>query len=91
MKQMMKMIMKIFDLSHWQNSIIHHPIIWIMLVLCLILFILPFCNKFLPIWACKWFGWHLAPHHQTSDGCSWNGECPRCKKHVLQDSQGNWF
>jgi hypothetical protein len=43
---------------------------------------------------CKWFcnkmGWHQRPKRIGFDGCSANGICPRCGKHVLQDSQGNW-
>ncbi len=48
-------------------------------------------NKYLPKWFCDHMGWHLAPIAQGFDGCSYNGECPRCDKRVLQDSQGNWF
>ena len=43
------------------------------------------------VWFCNKMGWHYAPLQQGFDGISSNGECPRCKKHVLQDSQGNWF
>ena len=48
-------------------------------------------NKHLPVWFCNNMGWHLPPIAQSFDGCSFNGECPRCRKKVLQDSQGNWF
>jgi len=48
-------------------------------------------NKYLPKWFCDHMGWHLAPNNQNFDGCSFEGVCPRCKKKVLQDSQGNWF
>lgn len=48
-------------------------------------------NKHLPKWACDKLGWHVAPKIIGFDGCSNNGECPRCKKFVMQDSQGNWF
>lgn len=38
----------------------------------------------------KW-GWHKQPNTQGFDGASCTGICPRCGKHVLLDSQGNWF
>ena len=50
------------------------------------------CNQGLSVWACNIMGWHLAPRANGGfDGCSFYGECPRCHKHVMQDSQGNWF
>ena len=52
---------------------------------------LAFFNSHLPKWFCCKMGWHLSPIAQGFDGCSYTGECPRCGKHVLQDSQGNWF
>lgn len=42
-------------------------------------------------WFCTFWGWHKAPLQQGFDGVSFNGECPRCGKKVLQDSWGNWF
>lgn len=48
-------------------------------------------NDYLPKWFCDKMGWHVAPEAQGFDGCSLKGQCPRCGKHVLQDSQGNWF
>jgi hypothetical protein len=46
----------------------------------------------LPKWyACDAMGWHKAPNAIGFDGASNNGECPRCGKEVMQDSQGNWF
>lgn len=49
------------------------------------------CKK-IGLWFCNGFlGWHKAPKVRGFDGCSINGICPRCGKHVLQDSQGNWF
>jgi hypothetical protein len=48
-------------------------------------------NPILPVWFCRKMGWHLAPKEQSFDGASFNGTCPRCGVHVLQDSQGNWF
>ena len=51
----------------------------------------PAFNKYLPVWVCKVFGWHLAPLEQEFDGSSKNGVCLRCGKRLLQDSQGNWF
>jgi len=52
---------------------------------------LVFCNRWLGNWACRVMGWHLRPNDVGFDGCSKTGVCPRCQKHVLQDSQGNWF
>ena len=48
-------------------------------------------NRHLPPWACRVMGWHLRPKEIGFDGASLNGVCPRCGKHVMQDSQGNWF
>jgi len=61
------------------------------LILIIGLFTLVLFNKHLPVWFCHKMGWHLAPVSQGFDGCSFNGKCPRCRKKVLQDSQGNWF
>lgn len=67
--------------------------IWIAIPLICVfaLAVLGLFNKWLPKWFCDNLGWHLAPSKQDFDGASFNGECPRCGKHVLQDSQGNWF
>ena len=59
------------------------------ILVCLL--IIPFLNPVLPAWFCRNLSWHLAPLKQDFDGASFNGTCPRCGKHVLQDSQGNWF
>lgn len=40
---------------------------------------------------CNFLGWHLQPKKVSCDGASLGGNCPRCNKEVLQDSQGNWF
>lgn len=60
---------------------------------CLVIFFLMLINYLSPksTWFCKTFGWHIAPKKQGFDGCSKKGICPRCKKDVLQDGQGNWF
>lgn len=50
-----------------------------------------FFNRWLPKWFCDKMGWHLPPIEQGFDGCSFYGVCPRCKRKVMQDSQGNWF
>ena len=42
-------------------------------------------------WFCATMGWHRQPDSIGFDGCSRLGCCPRCGKHVLLDSQGNWF
>lgn len=42
-------------------------------------------------WFCNSMGWHKKPKKIGFDGASLQGVCPRCGKHVLQDSQGNWF
>lgn len=67
--------------------------IWhiILIILFVGFVILPFFNKYLPVWFCYHMDWHLAPKKQDFDGCSLNGRCPRCGFKVLQDSQGNWF
>lgn len=61
------------------------------LICVCILTILGLFNKWLPKWFCDNLGWHLTPKEQGFDGASANGTCPRCGKHVLLDSQGNWF
>jgi hypothetical protein len=53
--------------------------------------LLALSNRWLPKWFCDHMGWHLAPKRQRFDGCSFGGECSRCGREVLQDSQGNWF
>jgi len=63
----------------------------ILFVAMMIMVILALSNKWLPIQACKYMGWHLAPKEQGFDGCSFKGQCPRCGKYVMQDGQGNWF
>ena len=55
------------------------------------LLLLTIFNRYLPRWFCDKMGWHLAPKIQSFDGCSFQGNCPRCKSPILQDSQGNWF
>lgn len=42
-------------------------------------------------WLCEKMGWHKEPTMKGFDGCSFNGNCPRCGSYVLQDSRGNWF
>ena len=42
-------------------------------------------------WFCHKMGWHITPGPQGFDGCSVTGQCPRCKKDVMRDGQGNWF
>jgi len=64
---------------------------YILIGLLLSLLLLTAMNPFLPEVFCRVMGWHLAPKKQGFDGCSYNGNCPRCGKKVLQDSQGNWF
>lgn len=57
------------------------------LILTLLLIV---CNRWLPKVFCTKVGWHLAPLVRGFDGASNNGTCPRCGKHVLQDSQIQW-
>ena len=66
-------------------------IAWAVIVVCCSLLSLVVLNRFLGTWACRIMGWHLAPKQQSFDGCSFEGQCPRCGKKVRQDSQGNWF
>jgi hypothetical protein len=50
------------------------------------------CSRWLPKWyACDGMGWHMRPDIIGFDGCSNNGQCPKCGKDVMQDSQGNWY
>ena len=67
-------------------------IIQLLFVFILILLILSsIVNPLLPKCMCDIMGWHIKPEHIGSDGCSEEGICPRCGRHVLKDSQGNWF
>jgi hypothetical protein len=66
-------------------------ILIVFVILLLPISILPLFNRWLPEWFCKKLGWHLAPKVQKFDGASFGGNCPRCNKAVLKDSQGNWF
>lgn len=63
----------------------------LIIMLLFIAICLPYWNSFLPLWFCKYMGWHLKPDKIGTDGYSLSGVCPRCGKYVLQDSQGNWF
>lgn len=38
-------------------------------------------------------GWHTPDLNLEIDfdGCSMSATCRHCKKHIMQDSQGNWF
>lgn len=58
----------------------------IFILLALVVF-----SDHLPKWACTKMGWHVAPIMITSTYGQLSGECPRCSKRVIQDSQGNWF
>lgn len=41
---------------------------------------------------CDTFGWHNGNGgSQSFDGCSLHATCSKCRKEVMQDSQGNWF
>jgi hypothetical protein len=42
-------------------------------------------------WFCRVLGWHKRPKEIGFDGLSYVGQCPKCSRKVLQDSQGNWF
>lgn len=66
------------------------PLLLVITALVSFIFLALF-NQHLSKWFCDKMGWHLAPHAQGFDGCSFTGKCPRCGKGVLQDSQGNWF
>lgn len=44
----------------------------------------------------KWFyhdllNWHQPNNKQGFNGSSFTSECKYCGKHIMQDSQGNWF
>lgn len=63
-----------------------------LVVLIATMFILCIVNLFSSNrWFCRALGWHKEPNKTGFDGVSLNGRCPRCGKHVLLDSQGNWF
>jgi len=65
---------------------------FVILISMMVMFILcAVFNRYLPKAFCKYLRWHISPHLQGFDGCSFTGVCPRCGKAVLQDSQGNWF
>ena len=37
-------------------------------------------------------GWHIPKDEDsTFNGCSLCNHCKYCGKHIMQDSQGNWF
>ena len=44
---------------------------------------------------CKWLGWHNGkgsiPKLDSPGGVNLHSICNRCGKHVIKDSQGNWF
>ncbi len=64
----------------------------VLIVLLSSLILLALVNKYIPYkWFCNFWGWHLDPRKIVFGGCSAIGECPRCRKSVLQDGQGNWF
>lgn len=63
----------------------------IIFFILLILIGLSLLNPILPKFFCDKVGWHIAPKQTGFDGASFFGKCPRCKKNVLQDGQGNWF
>ena len=64
----------------------------IILTIAFVMLVLSCISKFSSsIWFCNKMGWHKNPISKGFDGCSSTGVCPRCKKNVLLDSQGNWF
>jgi len=42
-------------------------------------------------WAHDYLGWHAPGQKMGFDGASFQAYCRFCGKHILQDSQGNWF
>ena len=48
-------------------------------------------TSWLPKWFCDHMDWHKTPERVDFDGCSLNGICPRCKRRVLSDSNGDYF
>lgn len=64
--------------------------IFIPLFICLV--VLSIIDRFSKsTWFCRAMGWHKTPVETGFDGCSCTGICPRCRKPVMQDGQGNWF
>lgn len=68
---------------------------WIFTVVLTIVVFTPFFlavnNKRLPRWFCDHAGWHLEPLQKGFELGIVNGICPRCGRHIMQDSHGNWF
>ena len=66
-------------------------LLFIAMLLLALLMIAAFQHRSKSKWFCDKMGWHNAPVVTGWDGASFEGVCPRCGRHVLQDSQGNWF
>ena len=73
-------------------GVITAVILTVLLILLLGLMALAIISKYSKNkWFCTAMGWHFEPDKKASDGCSMYGNCPRCGKRVMLDSQGNWF
>jgi hypothetical protein len=84
--------MELYLAQHFGDIDVLFLVVAMLIGVCIVPMLLGIAlNKHLPVWACTRMGWHLAPQSMGFDGCSLKGICPRCGKHVLQDSQGNWF
>lgn len=44
---------------------------------------------------CNFLSWHKpdrnAPESMFFDGCSFHAICARCRRKIMEDSQGGWF
>lgn len=67
-------------------------VIIVMGILVIVLMILHIINGVSQsTWFCKIMGWHQTPLDiKHIGGDNYTGQCPRCGKHILLDSQGGW-
>ena len=66
----------------------------ILIGLILSVFVLMIIDKYSDnIWFCNFWGWHHPGANDKIgfDGLSFTSKCRRCKKHILMDSNGDWF
>ena len=66
-------------------------LVLLFLILVFVLALIEKTTDWLPKWFCDHMGWHKTPEEVDFDGCSLGGTCPRCKRKVLSDSNGDYF
>ena len=66
---------------------------WAFFSIILLILIMGVFNRWLPkSIGCHLFGWHISDDTKLDfDGFNATSKCKRCNKHILMDSQGNWF